>query len=967
MGRHVSASVRSTAGRRPRLGGLLRFLLMPGLLPAALLTGGVLWPAPADPSAPGRAEDLGGQPNTPPALDHFTCYSSMKRQKDAPPFVPRSVVLTDQFETMTTTVEKPVSFCNPANKNSEGINDPTAHLTCYRIREALGHLNPRRRIVVRNQFGDQSLSTFRPETLCVPSGKNGGPLPEHLDHFKCYAATTLEGTPRFEPRKVTLWDQFQLETKSTMVRRPVSLCTPVDKNGEGISDPTALLTCYRIGDDSGGEQTGDHGSNTRDITLHNQFGDDALTLLSWPHRLCVPSTRLGPLPATQTPTATSRGTPTPTRTMTPTSTPTPTATDTPIPATPTSTSSQTPTETATNTPPATLTATATGTSTIAPTSTPTDTPTEIPSETPTDTPTDTPAATPTDTPSHTPTQTPTDTPTETPTDTPTETPTATPTNTATATATPSDTPAATPTGTLPPTHTPTSTATATPTDTPANTPTDTNTPTRTPTQTSTPTSTPTDSPTVTPTSTPTATPTSTPTQTPTETATNTPPHTPTTTNTQTDTPTHTPTITSTKTATNTRTATPTATPTDTPTSAPCVAPPADMVSWWPAEGNATDIINGNSGTLLGGVFFTPATVGQGFTFDSNDDRGTVPHNASLDVQSTGFTADFWMQGTKNQPQWWFLVLDKSHGFVDSTGWLFQGNSGNGIIYFGIGAGGGGSANFPGVYSTVDVLDGNSHHLAGTWDGSTIRLYVDGGLQGTASLSTPANNNRAVNIAFAWGGGTPQRFFRGVVDEIQIFQRALSAAEIQGIFGARSNGKCTPTPTATITVTPTTTPTATPTHTPTHTPATTPTQSPTRTPTDTPPATNSPTVSPTSTPTNTRTSTPTNTPTVTPTATPTVTPTATPTDTATRTPTITSTPTETPTRTPTATPTNTGTPRPDLVVTAFSATTSTTVDAGQAITLTWTVANQAASLGTAFQPWHDRVWLSTDNTFGGDSP
>ncbi|MBI4516414.1 MAG: hypothetical protein HY699_11435 [Deltaproteobacteria bacterium] len=60
-------------------------------------------------------------------------------------------------------------------------------------------------------------------------------------------------------------------------------------------------------------------------------------------------------------------------------------------------------------------------------------------------------------------------------------------------------------------------------------------------------------------------------------------------------------------------------------------------------------------------------------------------------------------------------------------------------------------------------------------------------------------------------------------------------------------------------------------------------------------------------------------------------------------------------------------KPDLVVTAFSATSSTTVDAGQAITLTWTVANQAASLGTAYQPWHDRVWLSTDNTFGGDSP
>ena len=415
----------------------------------------------------------------------------------------------------------------------------------------------------------------------------------------------------------------------------------------------------------------------------------------------------------------------------------------------------------------------------------------------------------------------------------------------------------------------------------------------------------------TPTPTATGLPTNTVTRTPTQTATAT----------ATATPTATPTRTPTATTTNTTTQTPTQT--TTPTSAPCVQPPVDMVSWWPGEGNATDIIDGNSGTLQGGTSFTPAVVGQGFTFASDNDRVTIAHNTNLDVQASGFTADFWMRGIKNQPQSQFTVFEKSHGFVDSTGWFFQGQPGfSGLIAFGIGNGTGG---FPFVQSTVDLLDGNFHHIAGTWGSGTLSLYVDGLPQGTAALTTPANNTRGVNVGFAAGGGTPQRFFRGVVDEIEVFNRALSQAEIQAIVASRSNGKCTPTPTSTATVTPTSTRTFTPSATATVTPTSTSTNSATRTPTST--ATRTPTTTSTTT------------------ATPTITPT----------PTVTSTSTPTPAQTPT------GTPKPDLAPTAFTPTTATTVDAGQQISLQWTVANRGTT--TALQPWSDRIWLSNDNVLG----
>ncbi len=220
----------------------------------------------------------------------------------------------------------------------------------------------------------------------------------------------------------------------------------------------------------------------------------------------------------------------------------------------------------------------------------------------------------------------------------------------------------------------------------------------------------------------------------------------------------------------------------------CTPPPSGMVSWWPGDGNANDIVGTNNGTLLGGTSFSAAKVGLGFTFSSDSDGVTVADNPNLNVNSPGFTADFWMKGIKNQPDPSLsTILEKSHGWVDGTGWAFQVFTANGLLTFNIGNG----TAFPGVVGAVDVLDGNFHHVAGTWDGTTILLYVDGTLQGTAALSSPANNSRPVNMGFTWGGGTPRRFFRGTLDEVELFNRALSPTEIGAIHAADSGGKCKP--------------------------------------------------------------------------------------------------------------------------------------------------------------------------------
>lgn len=236
-----------------------------------------------------------------------------------------------------------------------------------------------------------------------------------------------------------------------------------------------------------------------------------------------------------------------------------------------------------------------------------------------------------------------------------------------------------------------------------------------------------------------------------------------------------------------------------------ITSPDNKVSWWKGEGNPNDTAGTNNGTLVGGTTYLAGRVGQAFNLNGTNAGVTIPHNTNLNVNPGGFSTEFWMRS--NGPQGGqALVVDKSHGFVDSAGWAFQATNGssNAIAFF-MGAGGGGSTNFVGVASSVNPFDGNFHHIAGTWDGSNIRLYVDGVLQGTTAFTSPVNNTRAVNIGYAWGGGSPQRWFNGIVDEVAVYSRALSESEIRGAAGVCGGGTPTPTPTNTPTATPTVTP------------------------------------------------------------------------------------------------------------------------------------------------------------------
>jgi hypothetical protein len=101
----------------------------------------------------------------------------------------------------------------------------------------------------------------------------------------------------------------------------------------------------------------------------------------------------------------------------------------------------------------------------------------------------------------------------------------------------------------------------------------------------------------------------------------------------------------------------------------CVTRPSGLISWWRAEGNTIDTINGNN--LASGPGYVAGKVGSGFNLAP---AGTSGPGGPFNMQATGFTAEFWMRGIHNQPNSLHLVVDKSHGSPANTGWAFQGDS-----------------------------------------------------------------------------------------------------------------------------------------------------------------------------------------------------------------------------------------------------------------------------------------------------
>src|SRR4029077_9178628 len=210
----------------------------------------------------------------------------------------------------------------------------------------------------------------------------------------------------------------------------------------------------------------------------------------------------------------------------------------------------------------------------------------------------------------------------------------------------------------------------------------------------------------------------------------------------------------------------------------------------------------------------------------------------------------WVKAAANPPDDGQIIAKSNN----VSGWQFKTSPDTGPHTFGVAVARANNAYTQRYSTTVRSLN-VWYHVAGVYNAAarTLDIYVNGVLNnGTLSGTVPAAQlNAAVYVNIGRRSGGSGYYFNGVIDDVRVYNRALSQAEIQADMNTPvGSPPPTPTPTPTATPTATSTPTATPTatSTPTSTPPppptpTPPTATPTPTPTPTPPPTPAPTPTP----------------------------------------------------------------------------------------------------------------------------
>jgi len=222
----------------------------------------------------------------------------------------------------------------------------------------------------------------------------------------------------------------------------------------------------------------------------------------------------------------------------------------------------------------------------------------------------------------------------------------------------------------------------------------------------------------------------------------------------------------------------------------CTAAAPGLVSWWPANAEAVDIVGGNNGSLLGGATYVSGKVGPGFGFNGTDSYANISSSGAL--KPTGpFTFEAWIKYSGNP------------GAVSSYCIAAKGIDAEAAMDWALTV----SANsrlrpHVSVNGSWHYFDCNTPLSAGTWyhvaliyDGAHLQGYVNGALDGSANvLGSVQTSDAPLRIgAYAPVNGTGSKaFFTGSIDEVAFYNRNLSAGELLAIFNAGSAGKCPPT-------------------------------------------------------------------------------------------------------------------------------------------------------------------------------
>ena len=211
-----------------------------------------------------------------------------------------------------------------------------------------------------------------------------------------------------------------------------------------------------------------------------------------------------------------------------------------------------------------------------------------------------------------------------------------------------------------------------------------------------------------------------------------------------------------------------------------------LAAYYPFEGNANDSSSvGNDGVESGSPNYVGGVNGSAIHFDGIDDSVVIPANPNLSFGANDFSVGFWFRLASSTdgpvPAMWVdeRCCDE-RGFWLGASLQMSNSPPLGGVYFAVSGSGFGDAT-KATSSLSPIIDDEWHMVVGTRSGSAVSVYLDGLLVGVGSGPTyDVGDSNPIHLGQRFNGDS---FHLGTMDEVFVYDRALSASEVQTLFSS----------------------------------------------------------------------------------------------------------------------------------------------------------------------------------------
>jgi LruC domain-containing protein len=202
--------------------------------------------------------------------------------------------------------------------------------------------------------------------------------------------------------------------------------------------------------------------------------------------------------------------------------------------------------------------------------------------------------------------------------------------------------------------------------------------------------------------------------------------------------------------------------------------PDGLVAYWTFdenEGESTaDAVGDANGIIVAGEWAT-GIRGAALKFNGANSKVEIPHNQDLNLTNDALGISLWFSRSVAETDADLIYYRNK--------FLIRIDKGGKITF----------ATYNPAWNRVitawsdRVIDNDWHHLGASYDGADLKIYLDGELK---AVSPNTGNIQASNADLIIGSQTSNNYFNGLIDEVMVFDRALTATEFQQIIDETNN-------------------------------------------------------------------------------------------------------------------------------------------------------------------------------------